>query len=352
MSVINNALTTIANKKPGSASTLQPANVAVVTSATKWGWALGGFAMSLALGGWAVSQQENTVVTSLEEPMSISPSTSEQVTPPNQAISPTVKLTPSTTVAVYTEPAKVMAELKPTQMQQKALIVPTEEPTLLVAKVTAPEKKSSESGSLSVKQVSLTPAQLAANAIERGKKELDSNELDAAIKEFETALKYTPSDEETRKRLAALYYGKKQARKSAELLQFGIRLNEESQGLRLALSQILIKESQPEAALGVLEYLPDNAEMDYLAMRAALAQQVKNGEIAFETYQLLVQREPESARWWLGLAIQQERKLMHTEAKHSYQEAIKRVGVSKQTQAFIRDRLKLIDSLEGSTGAN
>ncbi len=130
-------------------------------------------------------------------------------------------------------------------------------------------------------------------------------------------------------------------------MQQGIRLNESSQGLRIALAKVLIKEGQAEAALSPLVYLPSNVNIDYLELRAALSQQVKNQEIATETYQILTQRAPDNARWWLGLAIQQERALEYQKAYHSYQAAINKVGVSKQTQAFIRERLTLLKDLQG-----
>ncbi len=83
-------------------------------------------------------------------------------------------------------------------------------------------------------------------------------------------------------------------------------------------------------------------------MRAALAQKQKQNDIALESYQLLTQREPENARWWLGLAIQQERTLSFTSAIASYQQALGKVGISNQSQAFIRDRLNILKQLENA----
>lgn len=389
MSVINNTLADIANKDSDTVPKIVRAEVAPVQRANKLVWAVGGFTLSLCLGGWAVSQQATTVITPLEEALFIpatedvslkaTPLTVNTPTPD----SPTSKVIKNAKVSVYVEqkkdtsdnvqitsssvnkaaiPSAVMSPESPVatkeNIEKKAKTVTktkttiaTDEP-ILIAKVTKPVQASSTSGVLAVEQVELTPLQLAKNAIERGKKELDSNHLDGAIKEFESALKYTPSDEITRKRLAALYYGKQDLRRTIEVLQHGIRLNEESQLLRISLSKILIKENQPEAALSPLIYLPSNVETEYLAMRAALSQQVKRLDLALSTYQILVGRQPDNARWWLGLAIQQERKMLYSEAKHSYQEAVGRVGVSKETQVFIRDRLALLSSLEDNSSAN
>ncbi|MFC1234813.1 tetratricopeptide repeat protein [Vibrio sp. F74] len=381
MSVINNALADIANKDVDTVSKIVRAEITAVKSANNLAWAVGGFTLSLCIGGWAVSQQMTTISTPIAEPLSIPTQDAQLIQPTivtSMNSSPTSKVIENANISVYVEsiatettksaPAERTEKRKVSDRTIDSTSLKSVPSPVLIAQVSTPakqkdipikpsmtpvEKESAlGAGTMAVEQVELTPLQLANYAIERGKKELDSNNLDGAISEFETALRYQSSDEETRKRLAALYYGKKNLRKSAELLQHGIKLNEGSQILRIALSKILVKENQPEAALSPLIYLPKNVDTDYLAMRAALAQQIKNSVVAFETYQMLVEKEPDNARWWLGLAIQQERKMMYPEAKASYLEATERVGVSKQTQSFIRDRLNILTNLEDASGAN
>jgi MSHA biogenesis protein MshN len=205
---------------------------------------------------------------------------------------------------------------------------------------------------MEIRQVELTPQQLAENAVERAKKALDASKVGEALNEYNTALRYQPGNEVVRQKLAALYYGKRETRRAVEVLQQGIKRNKASQSLRLALAKLLIKEQQPQAALSPLVYLPEQPQIRYLAMRAALAQQNKMTDTALETYQLLVQREADNARWWLGLAIQQERQQSYAAAKASYQKALQRVGVSGKTQAFIRDRLSLLETLEETAHAD
>lgn len=67
MSVINNTLADIANKDSDTVPKIVRAEVAPVQRANKLVWAVGGFTLSLCLGGWAVSQQATTVITPLEE---------------------------------------------------------------------------------------------------------------------------------------------------------------------------------------------------------------------------------------------------------------------------------------------
>ncbi len=199
-----------------------------------------------------------------------------------------------------------------------------------------------------VEQVELTQEQLAEKAIGRAEKALDANNLQNALSAYSDALRHTPSNEVVRQKLAALYFGKGDSRKAYELLQAGIALNPEGETLRIALSKMLIKANQNEAALTPLVALYDDSGKEYLAMRAALAQKIKKDDIALESYQRLSQMDSENARWWLGLAIQQERALDFKSAQVSYQAALSKVGISNQSQRFIKDRLALLQNLESA----
>lgn len=186
----------------------------------------------------------------------------------------------------------------------------------------------------------------------RAGKALDSNDLQSAVSAYVEALRYMPENERARQKLAALYYGKGDVRRAFDLLQAGIELNHSGETLRLALAKLLMKENQTEAALSPLAYLPATASVEYLSLRAALAQKSKHNDIALESYQHLTQIDANNSRWWLGLAIQQERAFRLPEAKQSYQQALTKVGLSAQSQAFIRDRLSVLASLEDTKSAN
>ncbi|WP_143698113.1 tetratricopeptide repeat protein [Vibrio sp. qd031] len=205
---------------------------------------------------------------------------------------------------------------------------------------------------MTIEQVDLTPQDLAKQAISRARKAVESNDADTAISEYTKALRFVPTDEATRQRLAALYYGKRQTRKAMDLLQQGIQINQDGEPLRIALAKLLIKEKQTEAALSPLAYLPDNASNDYLALRAGVAQQIKSVDIAKQSYSMLAEREPQNGRWWLGLAIQQERSLEFELAMASYQSALGKVGVSNSSQDFIRQRIALLTSMQESSDGN
>ena len=395
MSTINNALSELAKKE--SKVAIEAAEVPKVKTRSPWVWVTAGFSLSLAMGGWAVSQGPSVESESVALTGSVNDETTsnEAVSALVLAESPTKKmvLTESQPVSkkalvkadVSTSSAKpattsVVASSEPVKASQdkigvaKTVDVPVaktiKKPVLLAStkttntqanesvtqtKALAPEVTSTSedtAGGIVVEQVELTPEQLAANAVGRAKKALDANNLNGALQGFTEALRYTPRDEEVRQKLAILYFGKGDTRRAYELMQAGIRLNNDSEALRLGLSKLLVKADQAEAALSPLLHLPNNASKEYLAMRAALSQKAQQETIALESYQKLTEIEQDNARWWLGLAIQQERQLMFEKAKQSYQNALVRVGISSQSQSFIRDRLKVISDLEGTKNAN
>ncbi|UTT85705.1 tetratricopeptide repeat protein [Vibrio pelagius] len=394
MSTINNALSELAKKE--SKVAIEAAEVPKIKTRSPLLWVTAGFSLSLAMGGWAVSQGPSVESGTVE----LSHAVNDEVTATNVVSSPVLAESPTKKiVSAESQPAlekalaKTAANGKPTTATNTSVgaasepvkasranvsvarttdtpTVITSKPVLLASTQTTnaqPKKSVAQAKPLTaesaatakenasgivVEQVDLTPEQLAANAVGRGKKALDANNLEGALQGFTEALRYTPRDEEVRQKLAILYFGKGETRRAYELLQAGIRLNNDSEALRLGLSKLLVKADQAEAALSPLLYLPSNVSKEYLAMRAALSQKAQRETIALESYQKLTEIEQDNARWWLGLAIQQERQLMFEDAKQSYQNALVRVGISSQSQSFIRDRLKVISDLEGTKNAD
>lgn len=389
MSAINNALSELSKSQTVSKVEIEKAQVPVVKRSNALPWLIGGFSLSLAVGGWAVSQQPQVERQSITQ-VSVSQSQSETPLEP-AVVSPTSKIVQasqpiydapvviqSSTEQVVSKAAQATESVKPLVTQQTVtknqvitaplpklqeqdvrpapILVASAQPvqTSSVTENVAenPLHSNAAEGSVVVEQVELTPTQLAEKAQIRAKKSLDANDLAGAISHYQDALRYTPRDSKVRQTLAALYYGKAEVRKSVELLQKGISIDNDDQNLRLALAKLLLKEKQTSAALTPLTYLPRNPSSEYLSLRAALAQKSAQDPLALESYLKLVELEPDNGRWWLGLAIQQERAFELPQAKLSYQQAIDKVGISSQSQQFIRDRLALLNRLQEQPDAN
>lgn len=369
MSAINSALSELAKKQ--SNTTIEAAVVPTVKTRSPWVWLIAGFALSLTVGGWAITQSAPEVA---EAGSNVVSNSQHSVVPsPTNKVAPQVSVTvedalPSNTTVEKAVPNSIseVATEQPRPTSGQSQVEPVTKLVLVAKNTNEPEvnttpsavsKKASvepavPANQMVIKQVELSAEQLAANAQGRAQKALDSNDLLGALTGFTEALRYTPRDEDIRKKLAVLYFGKGDTRKAYELLQTGIQLNDDSEALRLSLSKLLIKANQSEAALSPLVHLPPSPSKDYLAMRAVLSQKSQHEEIALESYQKLVELDGSNARWWLGLGIQQERQLDFSSAKHSYQQALTRVGISSQSQTFVRDRLKILKDLEEAESAN
>ncbi|GHZ94800.1 MSHA biogenesis protein MshN [Vibrio cholerae] len=383
MSVVNEALAKSAQRSHSRLSNIERIDVAKPKARPAWLWVMLGFGVSLAVGGWSISLQSVDTIPSSAEVVRL------------EVPSPTQKTTQQS-IALYQAPVNSEALVKNETLVQKETLPKNEtavnktllakvdsqpislkqtanrqreqtalgselnaEPVLNLADHSEPSFFEEEVSSLPssspvmiVEQVSLTPEQLAQKALQRAKKAMESNELQAAVSAYTEALRYTPHDEMARQKLAALYYGKGDGRKAFDLMQAGIERNPDGEVLRLALAKLLVKEKQEASALVPLAYLPSQPSIEYLSLRAALAQKTKQDEIARESYQQLTEKDPNNGRWWLGLAIQQERALQWPAAQHAYQQALNKVGLSSQSQAFIHQRLQLLASLEETQSAN
>ncbi|WP_158146906.1 tetratricopeptide repeat protein [Vibrio fluvialis] len=359
MSEINKALSQLATKHHATLEHIQAADVPSVTKRPAWIWAIGGFGLSLAVGGWAVSQQASVVAEPIQTSNSVPviPVSASQPSPTQKTHTSRVNIyhaDKETVTPLVAEPPLAERDVMTGAVSQQ---VSDQKAVSLASTVTAPatmvhSQAESESAQMSIEQVELTPQQLAEKAVTRASKALDSNDFESAVSAYTEAMRYTPDDERVRQKLAALYYGKGDVRRAFDLLQSGIELNHNGETLRIALAKLLMKENQAEAALSPLSYLPQSPSVEYLSLRAALAQKSKFNDIALESYQLLTQKEANNGRWWLGLAIQQERAFQLPEAKQSYLQAQNKVGLSVQSQAFIRDRLNVLASLEETSNAN
>ncbi|MBU2898772.1 tetratricopeptide repeat protein [Vibrio hepatarius] len=350
MSKINNALSKlskqVSNQQPELVS---KAHIQPIKQLKVLPWIIGSFTLSLAVGGWTLSTQAP-----LEVPPQIP---TDKVQSTTVTLSPTSKSSVSTEV-IYTPLPRVQVPEVKNQREIKAEGPNVKAPVLLASQGGAQQKVKqtpfikASAGEMIIHQVELSPRQLAEKAQYRASKALDNNNLDQALDEYQVALRYVPHNIEVRKKLSALYYGKGDARKAVEILNKGIQIDKESAVLRMSLAKLLIKEKQNDAALTALVYVPEQASVDYISLRAALAQKSHHNDIALNSYQTLVSLEPNSGRWWLGLGIQQERALDLSSAEQAYQQALNKLGLSNQSQQFIRDRLALIRHLEEQPDAN
>lgn len=360
MSATNKALLNITKQdvNEGVQKSISPAHIPNVESKFKASFFFAiGVISSLSLIGWASFGDTSNPI---QEEV---PVTRVSTAAPILSLSPTQKVANKEISSIYKdkalEPIFIAREQKSEGREPQPAKVTTSAVSYTANTKTtsvAPKKESVIPKTLQekatedffVEEVELLPSDLAQKSRDVAKNALDRSDFKEAMKAYYTVLKYQPSDEESRKKLAALLYGKREVQESAAVLQQGIKLDHNSVSLRLALSSLLQKEKQPEAALSVLEFIPVEADVDYLATRGGLAQQLKLMDLAKESYQMLVEKEPDNGRWWLGLAIVYEREAQVKKAYETYQVALIKPGLSRSSQVFIRDRIKLLATMEGN----
>ncbi|EEX37992.1 MSHA biogenesis protein MshN [Vibrio metschnikovii] len=377
MSVINKALSQLVTKQPNGLAGIERAKVVPVAARPAWVWALAGFAVSVAVGGWAVSWQATSLDASygqhslsvtassrladnhleVSTPRSPTQNTQMPAVPVYRVASATrtvsAEVSQSHTAASHSAPQTVSAPMAPLPaLQEQNVPALSRVKTAQAPATTVTNVPDIAVAQMSIESVQLTPEQLAHKAMARAERALAHNDFNQAVTGYSEALRHTPLDEGVRQQLAALYYGKGELRKAFDLLQRGMQLNHEGETLRIALARMLLKEEQSQAALTPLAYLPVNPSIEYLSLRAAVAQRNRVDDIALQSYRLLAEQEPSNGRWWLGLAITQERLAQWSEAKYAYQQALNHVGLSSQSHLFIRERLQALAHSEEMNLAN
>lgn len=153
-----------------------------------------------------------------------------------------------------------------------------------------------------------------------------------------------PSDQKTRKQLAALLFSKDKVREASTVLREGLMLAPAESSLRLMLARTYFKSGNLESAFEVLSQHPyqQMASDDLLSLRAALAEKLGLYAEAQNDYQALVNRHPMQAKWWLGLGVSQDKQKLVVQALNSYQQAKSLNQLPVQVDSFVSKRIQLL----------
>lgn len=153
-----------------------------------------------------------------------------------------------------------------------------------------------------------------------------------------------PSDQKTRKQLAALLFSKVRVQEASKVLREGLELAPAESSLRLMLARTYFKSGNVESAFEVLSQHPYQkmASDDLLSLRAALAEKLGLYAEAQNDYQALVNRNPMQAKWWLGLGVSQDKQKLVVQALDSYQQAKALNQLPVQVDSFVSKRIQLL----------
>jgi hypothetical protein len=164
------------------------------------------------------------------------------------------------------------------------------------------------------------------------------------VRLLEKILLIAPLELRTRKQLATLLFSTNQLIKAQLILAQGIIHTPADSSLRLMQSRIFFKLGDNKSAFTVLSEHPYSAlaNDELVSFRAALAEKIGKYGNAQQDYQILVQRNPTDAKWWLGLGVSQDKQKLNKQAINSYQQAQSLNQLPQQVDSFLAERIHLL----------
>lgn len=212
---------------------------------------------------------------------------------------------------------------------------------LAISEKVVTSNKSSGS-KMSVSRRQLSADELAEQKLDLAEKALAAKQISKAEKLLEEVVIIKPADSQTRKKLAALWYGRKAYRNAVNLLSQGIALDKTDSTLRELKARIHLKQGQVTAALNTLKPLSQFKNEQYQVMLANVAQQAQQNEIAINAYKMLISMQPEIGRWHLGLAVLYDKNSQFSLASSAYKKALTKNDLSVSSESFIKQRIEVI----------
>lgn len=196
-------------------------------------------------------------------------------------------------------------------------------------------------GEMRVEEQKLSPGEIANLERRKYQQALARRDSVAAQQALLQVLANDPLDLTSRKQLAALYYGESQLTAAHEILKQGIALMPTNADLRLLAAKVVNAMGDKATALQYLLAISPSAanNLDFYALRAALAEQLGQMSEAGNSYQMLLRAQPTVGRWWLGLAITQEQRGLRAEARQSYRRALLDTQLSVASRQFAQQRI-------------
>ena len=200
-------------------------------------------------------------------------------------------------------------------------------------------------GEMHVEEQKLSPGEIATLERRKYQQAIARRDNVAAQQALLQVLANDPLDYNSRKQLAALYYGENQLSAARDVLQQGITLMPTNADLRLLAARVAQVMGDKQAALQSLVAISPSVanNLDFYAMRAALAQQLGQTAEAGYSYLALTRTQPNIGRWWLGLAISQDQRGLLNDAKQAYRRALMDNQLSAASRRFAQQRIQHLE---------
>ncbi|WOT04797.1 tetratricopeptide repeat protein [Shewanella youngdeokensis] len=194
---------------------------------------------------------------------------------------------------------------------------------------------------VAVKEVKLTPKQLALKQMILAHDAKHAGLPDEALAYYEAALAYNPALHQARRQIASLYYGQNKLSEAEHILKQGQLLFPQEYEFYLLLARIQQALGDNQQALLSLKKIPDSSDIaiQKWQQQSELAQKEQDFPTVENSFRLLAQAEPNRGRWWLGLGYALDSQKNYTEANEAYQQALAQGDLSSKAQAYVDNRL-------------
>jgi len=195
---------------------------------------------------------------------------------------------------------------------------------------------------MTVSRRQMTSEELVSQKLARAEKAIKINDIIKAEALFEEVLIINPNDKQARKKLAALWFGRKSYQQATNLLSQGIALDRSDAELRLLKARIHQEQGQYKAAYDTLKPLARVEQQEYQVMLANVSQRIEQNKSAIKAYKILINMQGFSGRWHLGLAIVYDKTSQFSLAVTEYKIALTKPDLSIASAEFAQQRIQAL----------
>lgn len=193
--------------------------------------------------------------------------------------------------------------------------------------------------SMSVSRKKLSSKALIAQKIKRADSAIEKNQITKAEGLLEEVLLLDPKQTASRKKLAALWFGRESFQNAVNLINQGISLAPNDTELRLMKARIYLSQERTSQAYSSLKSYTGTENIEYLSLLATLAQQLNELPMAIKAYGRLTKAQPDVGKWWLGLGVALDSNSEFKKAVDAYHKAIAQDDMSRGSMAFAKKRI-------------
>jgi len=202
--------------------------------------------------------------------------------------------------------------------------------------------KDKPKASMSVSRRQLLPEELIAQKLTKAEKAINANQLSKAEQLFEEVLIIEPEQHQARKKLAALWFGRKAFNDAINLLSQGIALAPNNSEFRSMVANIFLQQGNLTQAYKSLRPLADLQQQTYQLLIANISQQLSEYDAAIKAYKILLAMQPGNSRWHLGLAIVYDKNSQFVLAVDEYSLALENRSLSSDSSQFANQRIQAL----------